>query len=78
MKPKPDAHGRRPKPDPYDHHSIESKQFLNSVMLYMLCEYSGGAPKNVMLDAVDSYVERFMECNDPWAQLEKEMKHYDY
>jgi hypothetical protein len=68
----------KPKPDPYDHHSIESKQFLMDVMLYMLCIYTGGAPKNVVQDAIDSYVDRFMEYNDPQARLAKEMKQYDY
>lgn len=67
----------KPKPDPYGY-TLEDKQFLTSVMLFMLCEYSGGAPREVVLDAIDSYVDRFMEYNDPWAQLEKEMKHYDY
>ena len=68
----------KPKPDPYDHHSIESKQFLMDVMLYMLCIYTGGAPKDVVLDDIDAHIERLMEYNDPRGRLAMEMKQYDY
>ena len=67
----------KPKPDPYGY-TLEDKQFLTSIMLYMLCEYSGGAPKDVVLDDIDAHIERLMEYNDPRAQLSMEMKHYDY
>tara|TARA_B100000424_G_scaffold266528_1_gene257826 strand:+ start:4002 stop:4205 length:204 start_codon:yes stop_codon:yes gene_type:complete len=66
----------KPKPDPYGY-TLEDKQFLTSVMLYMMCSQHGGAPRNVMLDDIDSWVQYFLDFDDPWAQLEKEMKQYD-
>lgn len=67
----------KPKPDPYGY-TLEDKQFLTSVMLYMLCSGPCGAPRDVMLDDIDSWVQYFLDFDDPWARLEKEMKHYDY
>ena len=67
----------KPKPDPYGY-TFEDKQFLTSVMLHMMCSQHGGTPRDVMLDDIDSWVQYFLEFDDPWAQLEKEMKHYDY
>ena len=58
-------------------YTLEDKQFLTSVMLYMMCSDLSGTPRDVMLDAIDSWVQYFLEFDDPWAQLEKEMKRYD-